>query len=1167
MTSSDRGLTWVSPYTYQFNLAGLPAPHTAYNKTYTFTSAGSLKPEYQGEGYASANRIYYGNNMFYDVTSNTWLLQFDYSYQDQNDDNHYQLISLQKTGPSPVGTWTSTLNGLDSFEEFDQGDGEAIIIGGTIVGSNAIAISPGSGTLPILSISEIEYVSGDGNYSNPTLTSQISGNKISVDGTYTRNEAGSTSFVNGSNTIDFSEATAEWLVNVQGGYEGGAGFRMGTPISENGWDAQNTESFLHIGTALNTTARYYPAGDGIATNSNKIEAYDFTLGEWQSTSGAYNPAPNAVYSHVWLDSISGFVNAGTVYSGNKHVTLVNDPVYSSDYSGVYSFNGVNQYAMTQEVPQSTDGSVSHFTWFKPTGAGVVVDELGQPGLYGGWHDSQLEVMQDGKVNFGIWGDYRTDSTLKIQSAGSIDFDRWYHLGLTYSSGVLSAYKDGEKIADSNCPSRSAPANLYYAICGGDSTNMGEGGFGKGSVGSFQVYNKGLTQTEVGNLYSGEKDRFPTIDDMFFPSLWLDASTGVNRFDYNYISQIVLSGNPSVSGTYNISSSIPTYNSEEERLDDYSLGNISYSDPEDGYRYRIITENLDGDIGYESFDGVNWSTFNSYTSQLIITGFTGDYTNANGTYNLDNQAPTDPVYSNGVYQLYGNELRFLNDDVLLATKNNDGSFTPTNFVNKVTISNAGYTSANGVYTRATENQVTFVDSNNLAKIFTDGNYWTLGGGYASQDLINWIDWEGESIGALPNGVVETTPRLIGDGRISSSVSSPNGSVTGTITTSNVATNLLTSWTDQSNNNRNATLNNNQPLLTTIGGNAFVDFGQSAEMYTGPIWEDIEIVGTILVVAYFTENSSLGIFHYDQINSEFRLDAAGANPFVVGKYPTVYASSNVNPAYDTKCIIETTFNSSAVSLYLNGTPCGSGSRESIIGGSDCFLFGTQSNIAEIIIYKRVLNTSERQQVESYLANKYAIAIGQPVLQKIAFFGGAYGNGEYIRESLESSIFVESSSGDENIIEAQNPPHFISSMPPQFGTSPVYYSSDNAVTWGPEGTIEDPDLNPAPLAALSYSQSSYIQTIVLGGADPDQTGTYTWDGTTFIDGKPKYMGPLKTGAPENNYIYYNSIDQMYILYGYKTSNEEMINLSSSIDLASNWSISEGASEPTVSSIVYTA
>jgi hypothetical protein len=190
---------------------------------------------------------------------------------------------------------------------------------------------------------------------------------------------------------------------------------------------------------------------------------------------------------------------------------------------------------------------------------------------------------------------------------------------------------------------------------------------------------------------------------------------------------------------------------------------------------------------------------------------------------------------------------------------------------------------------------------------------------------------------------------------------------------------------------------------------------------------------------------------------------------------------------------------------------------------------------------------------------------ILWKIAFFGGAYGNGEYIRQSSESSIFVESSSGDNNIIDGFNPPYFISSMPAQFGTSAVYYSEDNAVTWVPEGSIEEPDLNPAPLAALSFSQGSYIQTIVLAGGAPDQSGTYSWDGTTFVNGRPKYFGPLKSGASQNNYIYWTGFE--YSLYGWSTSGEEMLGLSSSIDLASNWNPNDATGEPTVSSIIYTS
>ena len=131
-----------------------------------------------------------------------------------------------------------------------------------------------------------------------------------------------------------------------------------------------------------------------------------------------------------------------------------------------------------------------------------------------------------------------------------------------------------------------------------------------------------------------------------------------------------------------------------------------------------------------------------------------------------------------------------------------------------------------------------------------------------------------------------------------------------------------------------------------------------------------------------------------------------------------------------------------------------------------------------------------------------------------------------------------------------------------SEIGYISSNLITWQSDNAP-----NPAPTSALSYSQSSYIQTIVLGGADADQTGTYTWNGTTFIDGKPKYMGPLKTGAPENNYIYYSSGDGVYYLYGFKTSTEAMISLSSSIDLVSTWLAVEGSSDSNVSSITYTA
>ena len=131
---------------------------------------------------------------------------------------------------------------------------------------------------------------------------------------------------------------------------------------------------------------------------------------------------------------------------------------------------------------------------------------------------------------------------------------------------------------------------------------------------------------------------------------------------------------------------------------------------------------------------------------------------------------------------------------------------------------------------------------------------------------------------------------------------------------------------------------------------------------------------------------------------------------------------------------------------------------------------------------------------------------------------------------------------------------------GNDNYKYISLDLITWATENAD-----NPFPSSALSYSQNSYIQTIVLAGGTPDQSGTYSWDGTTLVNGRPKYFGPLKSGAPQNNYIYWTGFE--YSLYGWHSSNEEMTALSSSIDLVTYWNPNDATGEPILSSIVYTA
>jgi len=185
--------------------------------------------------------------------------------------------------------------------------------------------------------------------------------------------------------------------------------------------------------------------------------------------------------------------------------------------------------------------------------------------------------------------------------------------------------------------------------------------------------------------------------------------------------------------------------------------------------------------------------------------------------------------------------------------------------------------------------------------------------------------------------------------------------------------------------------------------------------------------------------------------------------------------------------------------------------------------------------------------------------PTIWKVAIFGAGTttSDGEYVWDGVTISEGKKYyAKGQYDFIQWSEGDGYWFIYDDSFGSNT--YSSLDLINW----SIID-GASPAPTSALSYSQSSYIQTVVLAGGSPDQSGTYTWDGTTFVNGKPKYFGPLKSGAPENNYIYWNT--ENYMLYGFRI--DEMIGLSVSADLASNWNPSEAYQEPTVSNIIYTA
>ena len=477
------------------------------------------------------------------------------------------------------------------------------------------------------------------------------------------------------------------------------------------------------------------------------------------------------------------------------------------------------------------------------------------------------------------------------------------------------------------------------------------------------------------------------------ALWLKADAGVSKFSYNYISEIIITGtsNPSFAGTYT-ADSVPTYNAEQGNINNYSLsGSEGRSIAWNVDDLQFVLSSTESAGSFVSGDGVNWSAYNPFVSQVIISGFTGIYSGANGTYNGDGSYFTRV---GGGFDILNNELRDESEIVIAtAPANYSGSWTPATYISTVTLTGANTTVVNGVYTRTDSeidgSQVTFFGSGGK-NLYWNGDDWVAQSAdeenayYLSDiDLITWtVSQFTEGTAPAPTGSIGTSARSVGS-PTSTSVIVPSGSISGSVTTSTVNTDNVTAWADQSGNGRDFVNWYSIPSISSISGKTFVSFDSDTALLniSNVIWPNTGSVdyGTIITVARFPFSQPSAshpsyIFNHGGILYIARgSDQAYPDGINATKDNDTSAFGNSNLSNNTNYLIGMTFNLDSLTLYLNGTVNGSGSgfentspNEMSIGQSPSQPF----SIAEIVVYNQVLTTTERQQVEAYLNQKYRI-----------------------------------------------------------------------------------------------------------------------------------------------------------------------------------------------------
>ena len=286
----------------------------------------------------------------------------------------------------------------------------------------------------------------------------------------------------------------------------------------------NHSYYRSTGTAVWTTAQTSceSMGGHLVTMSNAAEN-TFVYNTWPSGwIGYYQDKTGAFYSEPyggwrWTQpypitnqkadyDVASYTSGNTLVDikGSVNATLYNTPVYTSTAGSYLTFNGTNQYAITNNLASKVPGKTTTLlAWIYPTGNGVIITELGSGSTSSGWHDSQIEITGGNTLRVAVWNMSGNLST-------SITLNAWHLVGFTYDGTTLTGYKDGVSFGTSTVSRQDPISNgngLYYGIGLTETTNLGSGAYGSFRLADFQVYSAAMSADEIDQAYVSSSWRF------------------------------------------------------------------------------------------------------------------------------------------------------------------------------------------------------------------------------------------------------------------------------------------------------------------------------------------------------------------------------------------------------------------------------------------------------------------------------------------------------------------------------------------------------------------------------------------------------------------------------------------------------------------------------------
>lgn len=263
----------------------------------------------------------------------------------------------------------------------------------------------------------------------------------------------------------------------------------------------------HLATVSNTAENNFlfntwPSG-WIGYYQDRVAGYTYS-----EPLGGYRWTETKVTNNQQADyDVSSYTSGNilTDIKGGINATLYNSPVYSSTGGKYLTFNGSNQYAITNNLSSKfTSTAISVVAWIYPTGNGVIASELNVPSTSSGWHESIMEITGSNTLRVGLWNGIGI-----TQLNTPITLNTWNMICITYDGTTMRGYLNNVSFGSVNFSRQAAfihggNGQQHFAFGLNDATNMGSGAFGAFRLGDIQFFDRAITVDEIDrtfNLYA------------------------------------------------------------------------------------------------------------------------------------------------------------------------------------------------------------------------------------------------------------------------------------------------------------------------------------------------------------------------------------------------------------------------------------------------------------------------------------------------------------------------------------------------------------------------------------------------------------------------------------------------------------------------------------------